>query len=130
MAIERQGGMNMNMGRVVYWHKNQVVIRFRAHSMTPTNLAQPVNPIQIIVGLIKDALKGLNVELQVFDTIPSLSPHASSNAFADSADFLLFTHINPGTQHDMGTMEGSNGTMSTGNDDHSLEIIEQLNSSD
>ncbi len=120
----------MNMGRVVYWHKNQVVIRFRAHSMTPTNLAQPVNPIQIIVGLIKDALKGLNVELQVFDTIPSLSPHASSNAFADSADFLLFTHINPGTQHDMGTMEGSNGTMSTGNDDHSLEIIEQLNSSE
>jgi hypothetical protein len=125
--------MDMSMGNVVYWHKNQVIIRARSKAAQPANQdSQPTNtamvpfPIQQISVFIADALKGLNVGLQLFDTTPPLSPATSSKTSDVADDFLFFYRIVPTAQPAMGTMQGSDGAATIGTEDKTLSVIKSL----
>jgi hypothetical protein len=116
--------MGMNMSNVVYWHKNQVVIRFRSQPAQSVDAAQGMPIFTGVVDIINKHT--LNINLEVFDSIP-LPPSATSGmASAQSADHLLFTRIIPQMQPASGTMPGSG----MGNGDNTLAVIEHLNTSE
>ena len=115
--------MGMNMSNVVYWHKNQVVIRFRSQPAKSADAAQGMPIITHVIDIIKRTLK---INLEAFDSI-SLPPSATSGmAPAQSTDQLIFTRIIPNMQPAGATMQG--GGM--GNDDNTLTNIEDLNTNE
>ena len=115
--------MSMKMGNLVYWHKNQVVLRTRLQPTQHADAAR-VGPVGII-NAIGELLKDLKVDLQVFDTIPALTGLSNATASTGSSDFLVFTRIVPAMQ--TGTMQAGDGTASMGSDDQTLAVINYLN---
>jgi subtilisin family serine protease len=104
--------MSMNMGNVVYWHKNQVIIRLEPQ-LPPTQT--------ILTGIqnsLNTTLNNLNLQLQIFDAISLSSPPASADS-KGSANTLLFCHIIP-------AMPDDEGAVSMGNDDNTLAVIKHF----
>ena len=121
--------MNMNMGNTVYWHKNQVIIWLKSqavHLSSQLTNPPPIELIHEIFAEINPVLQGLNLHLELFDTIPHLSALANSIDFVNNVGLLLFTHINPNIGPEMGPMQGKGGTAGTDTDDATLAVIKQL----
>ncbi len=127
--------MSMNMGKVVYWHKNQAIIRLKSQ---PAQSTSPVHTIEtittVIFAQIKAILKDLNLDMQLIGnpllllpTAMLLPPHSSIHS-ADNLDLVFFTHVTPSNMKpDMGPAQGNAGTADMGNDDHTVAVINQLN---
>ena len=121
--------MNMNMGNTVYWHKNQVIIWLKSQAVQLSSRLTNPPPIELIHEIfaeINPVLQGLNLHLELFDTIPHLSALANSIDFVNNVGLLLFTHINPNIGPEMGPMQGKGGTAGTDTDDATLAVIKQL----
>jgi len=117
------------MGTTVYWHKNQVIVRLKTQLTHHSLGTPPIEPIQYIIGKLRDAFKEVLKDLpkpvdMQFIEHQELCPSTSSTA--DSLDSAIFYRINPQTQTDMGAMQGDDGTAGMGDDDRTLDVIAQL----
>jgi hypothetical protein len=105
--------MAMNMGKVVYWHKDQVIIRLKSQ---PAQVASP--PITT-AGLFSklNAILSANHSPQLklpFDTISLRGPHHPGNS-----DTLYFAQIDSNM--------GNDANIVMGNNDNTVAVISHLN---
>src|SRR2546430_1290920 len=106
---------NTNMGNTVYWHKNQVIVRFksqRQRSMSEEHLINP--PIEVVSQKLRDAFKSLkqrNILKEDVQFIEALEhcTLVSTTASVDNVDGALFCRINSSTRTGMGSMQGNGG---------------------
>lgn len=104
--------MNMNTGNVVYWHKNQVVLKLKTQSKDAASQLTRDASVSPMMHF-NAALESLNVYLQVFDTIQPVSPSFNDNlVFSESADQIAFAQIKHNSIDDV---------------DHTLAVIKLLN---
>ena len=125
--------MDMTMGNVVYWHKNQVIIWARSKANQPANQdsltannGQAGFTIQDIVTLIGGAFADFEPPPQPFATIPPLPSNTFAGPSPTVNDCLLFYHVNPDTQTIMGTKRGIDRVAAMDMVDATLPAIENL----
>src|ERR1700694_5573588 len=134
--------MNTNMGKTVYWHKNQIIIRVKSQSTQPASQpapsTSPGHPNDIITITFQQYLNTaftnlkqqglLKSNLQIFGSILIRNPRLPANQIVsvNNFDLAFFTHINPNTHPDMESMQGNGGMAGMGNDDQTLDLINQL----
>ena len=111
--------MSMNMDNVVYWHKDQVIIRLKSQPISSLSKV-PVDPIEVFN---KALIKNLHLQLRRIDTLEVQNPHQPG-----SKDLVLFNQIEPIMQADMESMQGNAGTASMSTEDQTLTVIKHLNS--
>ena len=126
--------MDMTMGNVVYWHKNQVIVRARSKAAQPANQAslsanngQAGFTIQEIINLIGGGFADFQSPPQPFATIPPRPLNTFASASPRVNDCLLFYHVNPDTQSIMESKQGSNEAVTMDTVDATLSAIEILN---
>ncbi|HEY6539738.1 MAG TPA: S8 family serine peptidase [Ktedonobacteraceae bacterium] len=123
--------MNMTMGNVVYWHKNQVIVRARAKQAQAGESArngQAGFTLDDILGIIWGKSANMQQIPQPFDAIPLLpvAPSAGDTAAGQVNDWLLFYYIDPDTLDLIGAMQRSHAAATMDTVDATLAAIEKL----
>lgn len=111
--------MNMAMGNIVYWHKDQVVLRFKSQ---PTY--DVLNTIEVNFEKLNAILfEVIHLRLKLpFDTIMVYDPR-----YPDNSDAFHFAHIDPNPQTGMKSMSGNEEAPGMGVNDNTIAVIELLN---
>jgi hypothetical protein len=122
--------MNMytNMGTTVYWHNNQFITRLKLKGSVRRFTDEQIENLRT-----QDLIKSVVLPyLQVPIDVQCIDVHQLPRPDSDGNTDLVYCHsINPKTQSqpDMGLMQGNGGAAGMGNHDHTLAVINQINSS-
>jgi hypothetical protein len=122
--------MNTNMGTTVYWHENQFITRLKLQ-LTLSDLADHITDEQIEILRTQDPIKSVLKQLPVPIDVQCIDVHHLPQLDSGGiADFIFCHSINPKTQSqpDMELIQGNGGAAGMGTHDHTLAVINQINS--
>jgi hypothetical protein len=122
--------MNTNMGTTVYWHENQFITRLKLQ-LTLSGLSDHITDEHIEILRTQDPIKSVLKQLPVPIDVQCIDVHHLPQLDSGGiADFIFCHSINPKTQSqpDMELIQGNGGAAGMGTHDHTLAVINQINS--
>jgi hypothetical protein len=122
--------MNTNMGTTVYWHENQFITRLKLQ-LTLSGLSDHITDEHIEILRTQDPIKSVLKQLPVPIDVQCIDVHHLPQLDSGGiVDFIFCHSINPKTQSqpDMELIQGNGGAAGMGTHDHTLAVINQINS--